>query len=104
MDSMFQVLKKELDSLKDSVLKADAVARALEKKYEDENKKVKEVQNQYSAANNVRQDAYAHLQSLRKQLFEKVQLLFSDGLCLQKLKFQLFMADTHLLSFINKSC
>ncbi|CAI9777120.1 unnamed protein product [Fraxinus pennsylvanica] len=64
-------LKKELDSLKGKVLKAEAAVMAAGKKYEDENKKVKELQDQFRAADEVRQAAYAQLASLKKDFFDK---------------------------------
>lgn len=67
-----QILRKELDVLKSSVLKAEATAAEAGKRYEDENRKVKELQAQFRAANEVRQEAYAHWQNLRKELSKKV--------------------------------
>lgn len=81
---MFQVLKKELDNLKDGVLRAEVVARAAQKKYEDESKKLKELISQFEAANDIRQAAYHHLQSLKRELFEKVcsrMTIFSSFPC-----------------------
>ena len=79
---MFQILKKELDNLKDGVLKAETVARAAQKKYEDESLKLKELISQVEDANDIRQAAYHHLQSLKKELFEKVcsyMTMFFEG-------------------------
>lgn len=67
-----QILRKELDILKNRVLKAEATAAEAGKKYDDENKKVKELQAQFKAADDVRQAAYAQWQSLRKELSKKV--------------------------------
>lgn len=71
-----QELKKELDSLKVKVLRAEAAVIAAGKKYEDENKKVKELQDQFRAADEVRQAAYAQLVSLKKDFFDKVSCHF----------------------------
>lgn len=67
-----QILRKELDVLKSSVLKAEATAAEAGKRYDDENRKVKELQAQFRAANEVRQEAYARWQNLRKELSKKV--------------------------------
>lgn len=69
---MLQILRKELDILKNRVLKAEATAAEAEKKYDDENGKVKELQAQFRAADEVRQAAYAEWQNLRKELSKKV--------------------------------
>ncbi|KAL2505925.1 CAP-Gly domain-containing linker protein 1 [Abeliophyllum distichum] len=71
VEERLKVLKKELDSLKGKVLKAEAAAMAAGKKYEDENIKVKELQAQFRAADDVRQAAYAQLVSLKKDFFDK---------------------------------
>lgn len=67
-----QLLRKEMDLLRDNVLKAESVIRAAKKKYNDESIKLDELQSQFKAADKIRQEAYANLQSLRKQLYEKV--------------------------------
>ncbi|KAL3505531.1 hypothetical protein ACH5RR_035372 [Cinchona calisaya] len=68
---LLKILKKELDNLKDGVLKAEVIARAAQKKYDDENIKLKELISQFEAANDIRQAAYHHFQSLKRDLFEK---------------------------------
>lgn len=70
-EERLKILKKELDNLKDGVLKAETVARAAQKKYEDESLKLRELISQVEDANDIRQAAYHHLQSLKKELFEK---------------------------------
>ncbi|KAL7117146.1 hypothetical protein ACP275_03G053700 [Erythranthe tilingii] len=81
VEERLKILRKELDVLKGRVLKAEAVATEAEKKYDDENKKVRELQTQFRAANDVRQEAYAQWQDLRKELSEKV-MYFSMYPCL----------------------
>ncbi|XP_022874038.1 myosin-3-like [Olea europaea var. sylvestris] len=71
VEERLKELKKELDSLKVKVLRAEAAVIAAGKKYEDENKKVKELQDQFRAADEVRQAAYAQLVSLKKDFFDK---------------------------------
>lgn len=67
-----QSLRKEADVLRDSLLKAEAVTEDAKKKYNDEHEKINQLLFQHRAANDIRQEAFAHLQSLRKQLYEKV--------------------------------
>ncbi|KAL7154442.1 hypothetical protein ABFS83_03G002700 [Erythranthe nasuta] len=76
VEERLKILRKELDVLKGRVLKAEAVATEAEKKYDDENKKVRELQTQFRAANDVRQEAYAQWQDLRKELSEKTKHFF----------------------------
>ncbi|KAM5574051.1 hypothetical protein ABKV19_013523 [Rosa sericea] len=66
-------LKKELDQLKDNLLKAQEVTQAAKKKYNVENDMLHELQYQFEAADATRQEAYVHLQSLRKQNYEKTK-------------------------------
>ena len=67
-----QVLRKELDVLRENVLKAEAVTKAAKKKFNDESDKISELQAQFKAADDIRQEAYAHFQSMKKQAYEKV--------------------------------
>ncbi|KAL6571968.1 hypothetical protein OROMI_012926 [Orobanche minor] len=76
VEERLKVLRKELDILKDKVLKAEASAVEAEKKYDDENKKVKELQAHFRAADDIRQAAYFQWQSLRKELSKKRQHYF----------------------------
>ncbi|KAH7846259.1 hypothetical protein Vadar_011826 [Vaccinium darrowii] len=70
-EEKLKILKKELDCLKDKVSKTQGIAVAAEKKSKDESKKLKELHAQFRAADNVRQNAYAHLQNLKSLLYEK---------------------------------
>lgn len=65
-------MKKELDSLKDRVSKAEAASVAAGKKCDEESMKLRELQAQFRAADDIRQEAYTHFLSLKRQLFEKV--------------------------------
>ena len=67
-----QVLRKELDVLRENVLKAEAVTKAAKKKFNDESDKISELQAQFKVADDIRQEAYAHFQSMKKQAYEKV--------------------------------
>lgn len=65
-------MKKELGDLKDKVSKAEAAVILLGKQYNDESKKLRELQARFRAANDIRQDAYKNLLGLKRQLHEKV--------------------------------
>lgn len=67
-----QILKKELDCLKDKVSKTQAAAWAADKKWNAESKKLKELHFQFKAADKVRQAAYKQFQNLKGQLYDKV--------------------------------
>ncbi|CAK9183442.1 unnamed protein product [Ilex paraguariensis] len=73
VEERLKILRKELDCLKDKVSKAEAAAVVGGKKYEDESKRLKELQAQFRAADDIRQQAYSHFSSLRVQLLEKNQ-------------------------------
>ncbi|XVF33990.1 hypothetical protein REPUB_Repub18cG0018500 [Reevesia pubescens] len=74
IEERLKSLKKETDQLKVDLLKAEAVTKAAKKKYHDETEKSNKLLYQFKAADEVRQEAYAQLQSLKKQSNEK-------GLC-----------------------
>ncbi|PPS08478.1 hypothetical protein GOBAR_AA12179 [Gossypium barbadense] len=64
-------LKKEADQLKVNLLKAEAVTKAAKKEYHEETEKLNKLQSQFKAADDIRQEAYVLLQSLKKQSYEK---------------------------------
>ncbi|XP_068327943.1 proton pump-interactor 1-like [Pyrus communis] len=66
-----KVPRKEMDLLRENLLKAEAVTQAAKKRFNEENNMLNEILNQFRAADDIRQEAYAHLQSLRKQQYEK---------------------------------
>ncbi|KAD2804640.1 hypothetical protein E3N88_38017 [Mikania micrantha] len=70
-EERLKILRKELDSLKVEVSKVEAVLQAIGEKYEEESRKQIELQAQFRAADHVRQQAYAHLNSLKKQSYDK---------------------------------
>ncbi|KAK1400279.1 hypothetical protein POM88_010142 [Heracleum sosnowskyi] len=70
-EMQLKTLKKELGDLKDKVSKAEAAVILLGKKYNDETKKLRELQARFRAANDIRQDAYKNLLGLKRQLHEK---------------------------------
>ncbi|XP_027360418.1 titin homolog [Abrus precatorius] len=65
------LLKKEIEVLRNNVLKAEAITKASKKKYDDESNKLNELLAQFTAADDIRQEAYAKSQALKKQLHEK---------------------------------
>lgn len=67
-----------MESLRQNVLKVEAVTKAAKKRYHDENSKLSELLAQFKAADDIRQEAYAKLQALRKQLYEKVCFFFLE--------------------------
>ena len=67
-----QILKKEADLLKEKVRKAEAATKNAKKRYQDEESKLNELITQFRAADDIRQEAYAHLRSLRKRSNDKV--------------------------------
>ncbi|XP_062105326.1 uncharacterized protein LOC133816979 [Humulus lupulus] len=71
IEDRLKVLRKELDQLRDKLNKAEEATQTAKKSFKDENEKLNSILSQYRAADDVRQDAYAHLQSLRKQQYEK---------------------------------
>ncbi|KAL3639840.1 hypothetical protein CASFOL_014808 [Castilleja foliolosa] len=76
VEERLKILRKELVSLKGEVVKAEAAAVEAEKKYDAENKKVKEIQAQFRAADDVRQAAYVQWQSLRKEFSKKSEYFY----------------------------
>ncbi|XP_049356915.1 uncharacterized protein LOC125821539 [Solanum verrucosum] len=70
-EERLRALKKELDSLKVKVSKAETIAMAASRKFEDESRKLKELQAQFKAADDIRQEAYEELRNLKKGLYEK---------------------------------
>lgn len=67
-----KVLRKEMDLLRENLLKAEAVTQVAKKKFNEENNMLNEILYQFRAADDIRQEAYAHLQGLRKKQYEKV--------------------------------
>ncbi|KAL8147473.1 uncharacterized protein LOC141707873 [Apium graveolens] len=70
-EMQLKTLKKELGDLKNKAFKAEAAGKLLGKEYNDESKKLRELQAQFQAANDIRQDAYKDLLGLKRQLHEK---------------------------------
>ncbi|XWS09796.1 hypothetical protein CRYUN_Cryun39dG0019900 [Craigia yunnanensis] len=71
IEERLKSLKNEADQLKVNLLKAEAVTKAAKKKYHDETEKLNKLLSQFKAADDIRQEAYAQLQSVKKQSYEK---------------------------------
>ncbi|XWS11227.1 hypothetical protein CRYUN_Cryun38cG0066000 [Craigia yunnanensis] len=71
IEERLKSLKKEAEQLKVNLLKAEAITKAVKKKYHDENEKLNKLLSQFKAADDIRQEAYAQLQSLKKESYEK---------------------------------
>ena len=64
-------MKKEIELLRSNVQKAEAATKAAKKKYEDECNILNEISARFKFADDVRQEAYAKLQTLKKQFHLK---------------------------------
>jgi uncharacterized coiled-coil DUF342 family protein len=73
IEQRLKMLKKELDSLKVMVSKAQLNCTAAGKKCDDEGLLLRELQANYRAADDIRQEEYANLFSLKKQAYEKIK-------------------------------
>lgn len=62
--------------LRGNVSRAEVVTKAAKKKHYDGNSKLQELQDQFKAADAVRQEAYQQLKDLRAQLREKVSSIY----------------------------
>ncbi|KAJ4965814.1 hypothetical protein NE237_017663 [Protea cynaroides] len=71
IEERFKLLKQELDSLRKKVSHTEAITKAAREKYFGENEKLRKCQYQFKTADELRQEAYSHLQNLRKELYEK---------------------------------
>ncbi|KAJ0866317.1 hypothetical protein HanRHA438_Chr12g0550381 [Helianthus annuus] len=70
-EERMKTLRKELESLKDKASKAEAAVRTAGKTYNEESRMERELQARFRAADDVRQNAYAQLNSLRKLSYDK---------------------------------
>ncbi|XP_021646403.2 uncharacterized protein LOC110639671 isoform X2 [Hevea brasiliensis] len=71
VEERLKLLRKEADQLRENVLKAEAATRNAKKTCQEENAALNELTTRFRAADDTRQEAYAHLQSLRKRLYDK---------------------------------
>ncbi|GMH09252.1 hypothetical protein Nepgr_011093 [Nepenthes gracilis] len=76
-EEQLKVLRKEMDALRDKLSIAEAVSKAANKKLEDDSASLNELNTQTRSADANQQEAYAHLQSVKKQLSEKNKYFWS---------------------------
>ncbi|XP_074304059.1 uncharacterized protein LOC141638547 [Silene latifolia] len=70
-EEQLKVLKKELDALRVNFVKADEHVRAAKKKHDDESAVLADLKCQVRSTNDIRQQAYVHLQTLKRQRHQK---------------------------------
>ncbi|XP_073142877.1 uncharacterized protein [Henckelia pumila] len=75
-EERLKTLRKELSNLKGTASKAQTACDEAEGKYNVEHKKVQELQAQFRAADDVRQEAYAKFLNLSKELSQKRKNFF----------------------------
>lgn len=73
IEEKMKLLRKEADSLRENVIKAEAATQAVKKLHREESEKLKRLLGQFKAADEIRQEAYKHWQSLKKQAYDKNQ-------------------------------
>ncbi|CAN4124887.1 unnamed protein product [Withania somnifera] len=78
-EEQLRALKKELDNLKVKVSKAETIAMAASRKFEDESRKLKELQAQFKAADDIRQEAYEELRNLKKDCMRRYMELWNKN-------------------------
>lgn len=66
-----------MDVLRHNHAKAEQSYEAAKKKYDEESALLNDLKIQLSSADTIRQQAYARLQTLKKQAYEKVCFQFS---------------------------
>nr|DAD41903.1 TPA_asm: hypothetical protein HUJ06_016226 [Nelumbo nucifera] len=67
----FKLLKQEIDSLRRNVLQTEGITKAVRKIYFEENERLRDLQAQFKAADDLRQEAYTCLQNLKKEFYDK---------------------------------
>lgn len=65
-------MKKELDSLKADISEAERKGKEVRKEYYDEIQHLRDVQEQFRRADEIRQKAYGHWRDLKNESMEKV--------------------------------
>lgn len=75
-EERLKMLRKELDALRNDLSKVEAVTKAAKKKCDEEWEVQNKLQQQFRAADAVRQEAFVHLQDLKKQQREKNKYFF----------------------------
>ncbi|XP_010459791.1 PREDICTED: calponin homology domain-containing protein DDB_G0272472 [Camelina sativa] len=75
-EERLKVLRKELDGLRSDLSKVESITKAAKKKCDEEWDAQSKLQEQFRAAGAVRQEAFVHLQDLKKQQREKNKYFF----------------------------
>ncbi|KAL5707328.1 hypothetical protein ACHQM5_025387 [Ranunculus cassubicifolius] len=70
-EERFKLLKQEMESCKKEVMRLEGITKAAWKVYHEENEKIKDLQDQFRASDELRQETYLHLQKLKKQFYDK---------------------------------
>ncbi|KAG1363283.1 putative Subtilisin-like protease SBT3.6 [Cocos nucifera] len=73
IEEHFKTLKKELDSLKADLSEAEIKIKEVRKEYDDEVQHLRDVQQQFRTADEIRQKAYGHWRDLKNESMEKVE-------------------------------
>lgn len=68
-------MRKELESLGSDVSRAETNTKAAQKDYDDKQQELKVLQEQFKAADEVRQKAYGHWRDLKNESIRKVRFL-----------------------------
>ncbi|KAF9602847.1 hypothetical protein IFM89_031793 [Coptis chinensis] len=76
LEKSLETLKKDVDSARNVVSRAEVVTNSARNKYFDENEKLRKLQAQFRSADVLRQEAYAQVQKLKKQLHDKTVCVF----------------------------
>nr|XP_010927298.1 golgin subfamily A member 6-like protein 22 [Elaeis guineensis] len=71
IEEQFKTLKKELDSLKADLSEAEINGKEVRKEYDDEVQHLRDVQQQFRTADEIRQKAYGHWRNLKNESMEK---------------------------------
>lgn len=71
LEKRLKLLKEDLDSVRNEILRTEEITNAARKVFRDENEKLRNMQEQFRSADVLRQEAYACVQKLKKQLYEK---------------------------------
>uniref|UniRef100_A0A6V7QRZ5 Uncharacterized protein n=1 Tax=Ananas comosus var. bracteatus TaxID=296719 RepID=A0A6V7QRZ5_ANACO len=71
------VLRKELESLGSDVSRAETNTKAAQKDYDDKQQELKVLQEQFKAADEVRQKAYGHWRDLKNESIRKSKYFFT---------------------------
>ncbi|XP_008799142.2 cingulin [Phoenix dactylifera] len=76
IEERFKTLKKELDSLKADLSEAEIKGKEAWKDYDDEVRHLKDLQEQFRTADEIRQKAYGHWRNLKDESFKKSKYFY----------------------------